>query len=103
MMSDGNRAEKKLIVTRLLIVVILMCSSRLFAAEGGLGRPISGASINPYAGVVPPLPGFALGVAEAYYDASISGSTTVPIGRNLTLGVDMAVSFTPITVIYIWP
>src|ERR1043165_5867903 len=93
----------KLILTRLLIVVVLMSSARLFAAEGGLGRPISGASINPYAGVVPPLPGFAVGGAEAYYDASISVSTTVPIGRNLTLGVVMVASFTPISVIYIWP
>ncbi len=73
------------------------------AVEGGLGRPISGAMINPYAGLVPPLPGFALGVTEAYYDASIGGGTTVPIGLNLTLGIDMKVSFTPITVLYIWP
>ena len=75
----------------------------LNAAEGGLGRPISGATINPYAGLVPPLPGLAVGVTEAYYDASIGGGTTVPIGTNLTLGVDMKVSFTPITILYIWP
>ncbi len=68
-----------------------------------MGRPISGATINPYAGLVPPLPGFAVGVTEAYYDASIGGGTTVPIGVNLTLGVDMKASFTPITILYIWP
>jgi len=85
------------------VLLLLPFASPSFGAEGGLGRPISGAAINPYAGVVPPLPGFAVSVAEAYYDASISGGTTVPIGRNLTLGVDMAVSFTPITVVYIWP
>jgi len=85
------------------VIVCLVCPSVLIAAEGGLGRPISGASINPYAGLVPPLPGFAVSVTEAYYDASIGGGTTVPIGRNLTLGIDMAASFTPITVLYIWP
>ena len=84
-------------------VVLLAGVSKLHATEGGLGRPISGAAINPYAGLVPPLPGFAVGVAEAYYDASIGGGTTVPIGINLTLGVDMKVSFTPVTVLYIWP
>jgi hypothetical protein len=73
------------------------------ATEGGLGRPISGATINPYAGLVPPLPGFGVGVAEAYYDASIGGGTTVPVGINLTLGIDMKASFTPITILYIWP
>ena len=36
-----------------------------------------------------------MGVTEAYYDASIGGGTTVPIGVNLTLGVDMKASFTP--------
>ena len=83
--------------------MLAFSAGRAFAAEGGLGRPISGATINPYAGLVPPLPGFAVGVTEAYYDASIGGGTTVPIGINLTLGVDMKVSFTPITILYIWP
>jgi hypothetical protein len=73
-----------------------------FAVEGALGRPISGATIMPYAGVVPPLPGFAVGVGETYYDGSIRGSSTVPVGQNLTLGIDLKASFTPITALYIW-
>jgi hypothetical protein len=86
-----------------VVLQFLSFASSAFAVEGGLGRPISGATINPYAGLVPPAPGFAVGVTEAYYDASISGGTTVPIGINLTLGVDMKASFTPITILYIWP
>jgi hypothetical protein len=96
--------KTKLAALNITVVLLLFSfASSVFGAEGGLGRPISGASINPYAGLVPPLPGFAVGVTEAYYDASISGGTTVPIGRNLTLGVDMKASFTPITILYIWP
>src|SRR4051812_19159348 len=86
-----------------VLILSIPFAGNVFGAEGGLGRPISGATINPYAGLVPPLPGFAVGVTEAYYAASISGSTVVPIGNNLTLGVDMKVSFTPITILYIWP
>src|SRR6266576_4017187 len=86
-----------------VVLQFLSFASSAFAVEGGLGRPISGATINPYAGLVPPLPGFAVGVTEVYYDASIGGGTTVPIGVNLTLGVDMKASFTPITILYIWP
>jgi hypothetical protein len=86
-----------------VVLQFLSFASPTFGAEGGLGRPISGATINPYAGLVPPLPGFAVGVTEAYYSASIGGGTTVPIGINLTLGVDMKASFTPITILYIWP
>ena len=86
-----------------VVLQFLSFASSAFAVEGGLGRPISGATINPYAGLVPPLPGFAVGVTEAYYDASIGGGTTVPIGVNLTLDADMKASFTPITILYIWP
>lgn len=94
---------KQVLIFCLAAVIYFPGCSVSNAVEGGLGRPISGAMINPYAGLVPPLPGFALGVTEAYYDASIGGGTTVPIGLNLTLGIDMKVSFTPVTVLYIWP
>jgi len=78
-----------------VFMLIVPFANNAVGIEGGLGRPISGATINPYAGSVPSLPGFAVGVIEAYYDASIGGGTTVPIGVNLTLGVDMKASFTP--------
>jgi hypothetical protein len=97
--------KTKPVLVRAAVASMLMVpfASKVFGAEGGLGRPISGATINPYAGLVPPLPGFAVGVTEAYYAASIGSGTTVPIGINLTLGIDMKVSFTPITILYIWP
>ena len=72
------------------------------AVEGGLGRPISGATIGPYAAVIPPEPGLAVAVGEAYYTGSISGA--IPIGNfNLNLGISTNVSFTPISALYIWP
>jgi hypothetical protein len=83
--------------------LVIPFANNAVGIEGGLGRPISGATINPNAGLVPPLPGFAVGVTEAYYDASIGGGTTVPIGVNFTRDVDMKASFTPITSLYIWP
>ena len=95
--------------TKLMTVGITLGSGMLvsmaptaFAVEGALGRPISGATIMPYAGVVPPLPGFAVAVGETYYSGSIGGTATVPVGQNLTLGIDLKASFTPITALYIW-
>jgi len=83
-------------------LAFLSLSATTFAVEGGLGRPISGAAINEYAGLVPPEPGFAVAVGEAYYSGSISGP--IPIGNfNLQLGVNTNVSFTPIAAVYIWP
>ena len=47
--------------TKLITVVIIIALSSFvsfapsaFAVEGGLGRPISGMQIAPFAGVVPP-------------------------------------------------
>ena len=86
----------------LAAAIYFACSSVSQAVEGGIGRPISGASINPYAGLIPPAPGFIVGVAEQYYPGSISGA--IPIGNfNLNLGLDMKASFTPVSVVYIWP
>ena len=42
------------------LISIVPFAETAFGVEGGLGRPISGASINPYAGLVPPAPGFSL-------------------------------------------
>jgi len=80
----------------------LSSASIAFAVEGGLGRPISGAAIAPYAGLVPPAPGFEVTLGEAYYSGSFSGP--IPIGNfNLQAGIDMVASFTPIAVSHIWP
>jgi hypothetical protein len=82
--------------------ILAFSATRAFAVEGALGRPISGASINPYAGLVPPLPGFAVSIGEEYYTGSIGGTTSVPIAGLLTAGVDLKASFTPVTLLYIW-
>ena len=88
------------IVIALAIPVLFAPSA--FAVEGGLGRPISGATIGPYAAVIPPEPGLAVAVGEAYYTGSIGGA--IPIGNfNLQVGISTNVSFTPISALYIWP
>src|SRR5262249_12938662 len=92
---------REIIVTFALTIFVLFASTA-FAVERGLGRPISGAAITPYAGLVPPEPGLAVTLGEAYYSGSISGP--IPLGNfNLQVGIDMAASFTPIAVSYIWP
>jgi hypothetical protein len=80
----------------------LFLTIQAHAVEGGLGRPISGASIMPYAGLVPPAPGFAVSVGETYYAGSIGGSRTIPVGGNLVSDLDVKASFTPISLLYIW-
>jgi hypothetical protein len=85
------------------LTVLAFSVTRAFAVEGGLGRPISGMSIAPYAGVIPPEPGLAVATGETYYEGSIGASRTVPIAGLLVANVDMKASFTPIALFYIWP
>ena len=84
------------------LTVLAFSVTRAFAVEGGLGRPISGMSIAPFAGVVPPEPGLAVLTGDTYYEGSIGGGRTVPIAGLLVANVDMKASFTPITLLYIW-
>jgi hypothetical protein len=86
----------------LIASLALLPATPALAVEGALGRPISGAGINPYAGVVPPAPGWILGVSELYYDGDIGGGVATPVGANLTLDLDLKASFTPVTLTYIW-
>ena len=85
------------------LAIFISLASSAFAVEGGLGRPISGMSIAPYAGVIPPEPGFAFATGETYYEGSIGGGRTVPIAGLLVANVDMKASFTPLSLLYIWP
>jgi len=59
------KTKPALITVAAALKLIIPFANNAVGVEGGLGRPISGATINPYAGLVPPLPGFAVGVTEA--------------------------------------
>jgi len=85
------------------VTVLTFSDTRAFAVEGGLGRPISGMQIAPFAGVIPPEPGLAVATGETYYSGSIGGGLNVPIAGLLVANVDMKAAFTPIALFYIWP
>jgi hypothetical protein len=72
------------------------------ATEGALGRPISGSSVQPDAGVVPPEPDWYVNLSEIYFDGSISASHPVPIGGKTTLGLEGQISFTLATLLHVW-
>src|SRR5215475_7870835 len=91
-----------------ICVAITLAFSLLFpasalAVEGGMQRPISGMQIAPFAGVIPPEPGFAISVSEIYYSGSIGGAANVAIAGLLVANVDVKAAFNPITLLYIWP
>jgi len=63
--KSSMKTKPALITVAAALILIIPFANNAVGVEGGLGRPISGATINPYAGLVPPLPGFAVGVTEA--------------------------------------
>lgn len=72
------------------------------ATEGALGRPVTGTSVTPAAGVIPPEPVWVLNLGQIYLDGSISGSRQVPIGNQVSLGIDAKASFTLATLLKVW-
>jgi hypothetical protein len=72
------------------------------ATEGALGRPISGSSVQPDAGVVPPEPDWYVNLSEIYFDGSINASHPVPVGGKTTLGLEGQISFTLATLLHVW-
>src|SRR5215471_11890640 len=91
------RPSSRISLVILVFIVSLALADSVLAVEGGMQRPISGMQIAPFAGVIPPEPGFAVAVSEIYYSGSIGGAANVEIGGLLVANVDVKASFTPIT------
>src|SRR5262245_24010773 len=84
------------------IVAAFAVPFQISAVEGGLGRPVSGTQVQPFAAVVPPAPGLILSVEEIFYSGDIGAQRAVPIANFLTVDLDGTFSFTPLTAVYIW-
>jgi hypothetical protein len=98
-----KKKSKRLLLGAFTLIICFSSVGSSLAVEGGLGRPISGMQITPYAGLIPPEPGLAVSVAETYYTGSIGGATQTEIAGLLVSNVDVKASFTPISLLYIWP
>ena len=94
--------RKALQLLLLSISLVLLASSPAVAVEGAIGRPITGMQVAPYAGVIPPDPGFSWQLGYIYYSGSIDASRDVPIGGELAAGLDVDLSLVLATGIYIW-
>jgi len=83
------------------LALALVAAPTAPAVEGALPRTISGASVMPYQGLIPPDPGWLVGVGETFYSGDIGGHP-IPLHGNIVADVDSKLSFTPLTLMYIW-
>ncbi|KJK21897.1 phenol degradation protein meta [Burkholderiaceae bacterium 16] len=81
---------------------LLLTAVSAHATEGALGRPISGTSVVPNAGIVSPEPILAVNLAEMYLNGSVDGGRQVPIGGQASLGISGEVAFTLATIMKVW-
>ena len=80
--------KTKITLTLAGLTVLAFSVTRAFAVEGGLGRPISGMQIAPFAGAVPPEPGLAIAVGETYYEGSFLCSDFASFAVGQTFAID---------------
>lgn len=85
-----------------LTIGLALAAATLHAVEGGLGRPITGLQITPYAGIIPPDPGFIWSIGFAHYGGELGGTVQAPVGGELALGLEAEASFMTATGVYIW-
>jgi hypothetical protein len=72
------------------------------AAEGGLGRPISGTLVTANAGVVPPEPVWITNFGQNWFDGSIGGNHLVPIAGQISVGMDAELALSLATALKVW-
>src|ERR1700759_4757601 len=89
-------------VVRPLLALCMIGSTQLHAAEGGVGRPITGQQVYSNAGIIPPEPGWVVSVTSIWYDGSLKGSRGAPISGEVSAGIDMKVSYTMTNLTHIW-
>jgi hypothetical protein len=77
-------------------------SPLIMAAEGGVGRPITGQQVFSNAGIVPPEPGWVMSLTSIWYDGDLKGSTQVPIVGAASTGLDLKVSYTMANFTHVW-
>jgi hypothetical protein len=85
-----------------LSVFALGESTVAHATETGIGRPITGMQIAPYAGIVPPTSDWIFSITSIYYEGSLGKSKTLPIAGTVSAGLDYHISYTLLNAVKTW-
>jgi hypothetical protein len=72
------------------------------ATEGGVGRPLTGMQVTPYAGVVPPTDDWIFSISSIYYEGSLGKTRQIPIAGTVSAGLNYHVEYTLINAVKTW-
>jgi hypothetical protein len=84
------------------LLAVLSVPSWVCATESGIGRPITGAQIAPYAGVVPAASAWIVSLNTIYYEGSLGANKTLPIAGTVTAGLDYNIVYVQANLIKSW-
>jgi hypothetical protein len=84
------------------ITTAALVATAAHATEGGVGRPITGEQITPYAGIVPPTSDWIVSFATIYYQGSLGASKTIPVAGTVTAGLNYQVLYTIANLVRTW-
>jgi hypothetical protein len=83
-------------------VFSVACMQQALATEGGIGRPITGQQVTPYAGIVPPTSDWIVSFTTIYYDGSLGASKTLPVAGTVTAGLNYQVVYIMANAVKAW-
>jgi hypothetical protein len=80
----------------------LAFSPSVLATEGGIGRPVTGMQIAPYAGIVPPTDDWIVSVNSIFYEGSLSTGKNLAISGKDAAGLDYHISYNLVNAVKTW-
>lgn len=101
-MTDNIVSHNKVLVALSMICAGVVVSTTASATETGIGRPITGMQIAPYAGIVPPTSDWIVSVTSIYYEGSLGKSKTLPVGNTVTAGLNYHLSYNLVNAVKTW-
>lgn len=102
LMATTNPLISRLFAGAFIAILSAGISQNASATEGGIGRPITGMQIAPYAGIVPPTDDWIVSVTSIYYEGSLGASKSIPIAGTVTAGLDYHVSYNLFNAVRTW-
>jgi hypothetical protein len=96
------KRRKRHLVAAVVISFGLSMSGSIHATESGIGRPVTGMQIAPYAGIVPPTDDWIFSITSIYYEGSLGKTQTIPIAGTISGGLDYHLSYNLINAIKTW-
>jgi hypothetical protein len=97
-----RKSRRRELTAFALVTAVLGIPTAGRATEGGIGRPVTGMQVMPYAGIVPPTSDWIFSISSIYYEGSVGKSKSIPIAGTVSAGLDFHISYTILNAVKTW-